>query len=141
MSPSVTVRVFVYGTQLRGEPHHGALAQLEAKPGKTAEGYSLVELGPLAALVEEGRGVVVGELYDLDRDALMALTRDHAHAGLFLLGPVRLDDGTSAETLLLSVDRARGKRRIKGGDWRLRFGGGPGGLPAGPLVSWARRRP
>ncbi|MBL8740548.1 MAG: gamma-glutamylcyclotransferase [Myxococcales bacterium] len=136
----MAVRFFVYATLLQGEPGHTPLMGHVPTPAKTTTGYSIVEIGPLAGLVEEGTGVVSGEVYDLEREPFMNVTGQASHAGLFQLRPVRLDDGTTAEALFLSPDQARGKRRIKGGDWRARFGGGPGGLAAGPLVSWARSR-
>jgi gamma-glutamylcyclotransferase (GGCT)/AIG2-like uncharacterized protein YtfP len=136
----VSVRFFVYATLLSGEPGHTPLIGQTPTPAKTAEGYTIVEIGPLAGLVEEGGASVVGELYELEREPFMNVTGQASYAGLFQLKPVRLDDGTTAEALFLSTDQARGKRRIKGGDWRARFGGGPGGLAAGPLVSWARTR-
>lgn len=136
----MAIRLFVYGALLTGEPGHAVLDGIAASAIKTATGYSLVEAGPLAALVEEGEGVVAGEVYELERDAFMRVTRQEAHAGLFELSPVRLEDGTTAQTFLLPVDRARGKRRIKGGDWRARFGGSHGGVRAGPFVTWSRGR-
>ena len=136
----MATRLFVYGALLSGEPGHAALEGLAPTAIKTAVGYSLVEAGPLAALVEEGDGAVVGEVYELEREAFMRVTRQEAHAGLFDLATVRLEDGSTAQTFLLAVDRARGKRRIKGGDWRARFGGAPGGVRAGPFVTWSRGR-
>jgi gamma-glutamylcyclotransferase (GGCT)/AIG2-like uncharacterized protein YtfP len=136
----VAVRFFVYATLLEGEPGHTPLIGHTPTPVQTAAGYTIVEIGPLAGLVEEGTANVVGELYELEREPFMNVTGQASHAGLFQLKPVRLDDGSTAESLFLSVDQARGKRRIKGGDWRARFGNGPGGLSAGPLVSWARTR-
>lgn len=136
----MAVRFFVYATLLEGEPGHTPLMGHAPTAAKTAAGYTIVEIGPLAGLVEEGSATVLGEIYDLEREAFINVTGQASHAGLFQLMPVRLDDGTTAEALFLSVDQARGKRRIKGGDWRARFGNGPGGLAAGPLVSWARSR-
>jgi len=136
----VFVRFFVYATLLQGEPGHTPLIGHEPTVARTKAGYTIVEIGPLAGLVEEGSGIVIGELYDLEGDAFMNVTGQASYAGLFQLRPVQLDDGSSAEALFLSTDQARGKRRIKGGDWRARFGAGPGGLAAGPLVNWARNR-
>jgi gamma-glutamylcyclotransferase (GGCT)/AIG2-like uncharacterized protein YtfP len=138
------MRFFVYGTMMVGEPHHATL--LGAVPMgelRTTTGYSLVELGALAALVGEGAGSVVGELYDLDPDAVRSVMKQSEHPGLFHLGAVRLADGSSAESFLLLPDQVRGKRRVKDGDWRARFGGRKAGelSPAGPFVRWSRTRP
>jgi hypothetical protein len=53
---------------------------------------------------------------------------------------IELADGTRAEAYVMPAHRVRGKRRIRSGNWRKRFGDGPGGLRAGPLVEWARSR-
>jgi len=136
-----TVRFFVYGPLLAREPEHAKLDGAElAAAASTVPGYSLVELGPLAALVREGEGTVMGEVYLLEAPTLTRLIGEHP--GLYSLAPVPLADGTSAETLLLDAVNARGKRRIRGGDWRTRLGplGVPGPRPAGPFVNWARTR-
>ncbi|MFO0555888.1 MAG: gamma-glutamylcyclotransferase family protein [Polyangiaceae bacterium] len=128
MSDAQSARFFVYGTARHGEPNHAALVAAGARPVKsagevsrTAAGYSLVEVGPFAALVEEGAGVVVGEVYELARAGFFPLLRALDPRGIFQLGRVRLEDGTTVESLVLAVDQARGKRRIRGGDWRARF--------------------
>jgi gamma-glutamylcyclotransferase (GGCT)/AIG2-like uncharacterized protein YtfP len=138
-----SMRFFVYGTMMTGEQHHATL--LGANPIstlRTAPGYSIVELGALAALIEEGSGSVVGELYDLDPAAVKAVMQQPEHPGLFQLARVRLADGSTAEAFILHVDQVRGKRRVREGDWRARFGGKkPGELsPAGPFVRWSRTR-
>lgn len=137
------LRLFVYGTMLPGERDAAQLAGAVALgPARTAEGYGLVEVGPLAGLVEGGAGSVIGELFNVDQAQMRALDRQPQHPNLFHRKPVRLDDGTTAEAFLLFADQVRGKRRIRGGDWRGRFQiRRPGELhEAGPLVSWARDR-
>jgi gamma-glutamylcyclotransferase (GGCT)/AIG2-like uncharacterized protein YtfP len=137
------MRFFVYATMMSDEPHHATL--LGAKPiatARTANGYSLVELGTLGALVEGGAGSVAGELYDLDPEAVRSVMRQPDHPGLFQLATVKLADASTAEAFVLHADQVRGKRRVKDGDWKARFGGRkPGELsPAGPFVRWSRTR-
>lgn len=138
-----TTRVFVYGTMLGGEPNHADLDGAPCLgPRRTRAGYALVELAAIAGLVEEGSGSVGGELYEVEPATLMKLARQARHPGLFQLRPVDLEDGTRAESLLLEPAQARGKRRVRGGDWRGRFARhAPGALhEAGALVTWARKR-
>jgi gamma-glutamylcyclotransferase (GGCT)/AIG2-like uncharacterized protein YtfP len=139
------VSFFVYGTMMTGEPHHATLLGAEPLESlRTAAGYAIVELSGLAALIEEGAGTVAGELYDLAPDAILRVMKQEAHPGLFRLGSVRLENGARAESFVLDTDQVRGKRRIKSGDWRARFGGRPSGelSPApGPFVRWSRTRP
>ncbi|HTJ84999.1 MAG TPA: gamma-glutamylcyclotransferase family protein [Polyangiaceae bacterium] len=135
------IRFFVYGPLLAGEPEHGKLdGATLVGPRVTVSGYSLVEVGPLAGLVREGQAAVHGEVYLVEAPTLTRLLGEHP--ALYALAPVELEGGEHAETLLLDEARARGKRRIRGGDWRTRFGpaGVPGPRPAGPLVTWARTR-
>lgn len=137
------VRLFVYGTMLPGERDAAQLTgAIALGAARTAEGYGLVEVGPLAGLVEGGSGSVIGELFTIDQALLRALDRQPAHPALFHRKAVRLEDETFAEAFLLFADQVRGKRRIRGGDWRGRFQvRRPGELhEAGPLVSWARDR-
>jgi len=140
---ALSTRFFVYGTMLSGEPRHDRLAGAElVGPLRTANGYSLVELVGVAALIEGGEGSVTGELYAVGGELFQALVRQPDHPALFQLRPVRLADGTSAESFFLDADQVRGKRRVRDGDWKARFGRAkPGALhPAGPLVTWARDR-
>jgi gamma-glutamylcyclotransferase (GGCT)/AIG2-like uncharacterized protein YtfP len=109
---------------------------------RTATGYTLIELVGLAALIEGGEGSVAGELYSVQGELLQALIRQPEHPALFNLRPVRLEDGSSAEAFFLDADQVRGKRRVRDGDWKARFGGKkPGELhTAGRFVTWARDR-
>jgi gamma-glutamylcyclotransferase (GGCT)/AIG2-like uncharacterized protein YtfP len=132
------LRFFVYGPLMSGEADHPKLGGAElVGPARTVAGYALVELGPLAGLVAEGTGAVVGEVYRVEGGALAKLLGEHP--ALYRLGPVRLDDGSTAESLVLDATQARGKRRIRSGDWRSRLGAPPP-KPPSPLVRWARAR-
>lgn len=135
--------IFCYGTDLPGEPDHALLAGAIARgPARTAPGYALVELAGCAGLVAEGRGDVVGELYEMGYETLRALDVRREVGRLFQRRPVRLADGSEVEAYVLEADQVRGKRRLRGGDWRARFAArAPGELhEAGPFVRWARSR-
>ncbi len=80
---------------------------------------------------------MLGEVYRIEGPILAKLLGDRP--ALYRLTPVRLEDGSSAESLVLEASQARGKRRIRSGDWRGRLGAPPA-KPASPLVQWARGR-
>jgi len=58
------VRLFVYGTLMRGQPAHRLMrgARLLGRIA-TPRGYTLHDLGPYPAAVRAGRGRIRGELY------------------------------------------------------------------------------
>ncbi|MBI4956621.1 MAG: gamma-glutamylcyclotransferase [Myxococcales bacterium] len=134
-------RIFIYGTELPGEPDHALLAgAVLLGPARTAPGYALVELVGFAGLVAEGQGEVTGELWEMPYETLRGLDVRREVGRLFQRRHVRLADGSDAEAYVLETDQVRGKRRVRGGDWRARFAPQrPGELhEAGPFVRWAR---
>jgi gamma-glutamylcyclotransferase (GGCT)/AIG2-like uncharacterized protein YtfP len=136
-------RLFVYGTLLEGEPDHGLLGGSRSLgPVATAAGYRLVELGPLAGMLEGGDELVHGELYEVVYDTLAACDKLRDHPRLFHRKTVKLADGSAAESYLMHPDQVRGRRRVRGGDWRSRFGARRAGelSEPGPFVSWTRAR-
>ena len=135
------MRFFVYSSMLSGEPHHAELAG--AKPVaslRTEAGYALVELPTMAGLVRSRDGSVLGEVYELERKVFLEIMKQARHPGLFQLARVKLEDGTEAETLTLSEDQARGKRRIAQGDYKARFAPRAAAGEVAPFVRWARGR-
>ena len=135
------IRFFVYASMLSGEPHHAELAG--AKPSgtlRTAAGYALVELPTMAGLVRSREGSVAGEVYELERKVFLEVMKQARHPGLFQLMRIKLEDGTEVETLALTEDQARGKRRIANGDYRARFAPRGAAVEVAPFVRWARTR-
>jgi gamma-glutamylcyclotransferase (GGCT)/AIG2-like uncharacterized protein YtfP len=139
MTAPVRFRLFVYGTFLPGERDHETLAGAERiGEVRTRDGYTLVEVGPLAGLIEGGRGSVAGELWSLEYATLSACDVKRDIPRLYRRKEVVLEDGSTAHAYLLDIEQVRGKRRIRGGDWRRRF---EAERPEpGPLVRWARAR-
>ncbi|MBW2459249.1 MAG: gamma-glutamylcyclotransferase [Deltaproteobacteria bacterium] len=136
-------RLFVYGTFLPGEPDHGLLDGAElVGPATTQPKYKLVELTGAAALLDRGDTAIVGELYDLDVKTLAACDVKREHPVLFQRRGVELSDGSVAHAYFLSHEQSRGRRRVRGGDWRKRFAPVRSDelSEAGPFVSWARSR-
>ncbi|MCA9624771.1 MAG: gamma-glutamylcyclotransferase [Myxococcales bacterium] len=138
-------RLFVYGNLLPGEPEHHLLSESEHKaqiehvgPARTASGHKLVERGTFAALVVGGLDRVVGELYLVPTQVLGKLDLAKEHPRLFERRTITLEDGSEAQAYTLSVEQARGLRRVRHGDWRNRFKAD--GPEAGPFVRWAKNR-
>jgi gamma-glutamylcyclotransferase (GGCT)/AIG2-like uncharacterized protein YtfP len=131
--------LFVYGTFLQGERDHETIAGAErVGEARTREGYTLVEVGPLAGMIEGGRGAVAGDLYSVEYATLSACDVKRDHPRLFRRKDVVLADGQVAHAYFLEPEQVRGKRRIRGGDWRRRFE--VKSPEPGPLVRWTRSR-
>ena len=126
--PRARVRLFVYGTLMRGEPNHHLLgARARAVSGAvTAPRYRLVDLGEYPVLLGGGAEAVRGELYDLDEATLRRLDRFEGHPSLFCRQPVELDSGALVDAYLAGPAVVlAGSVAIPHGDWRLRAPGGP----------------
>lgn len=133
--------LFVCDALLSGEPDHGLLAG--ARPlgaARTEPGHQIVDLGQTGALVRGGHGDVAGELYAVDRVTLAAIDVRRGHPLTHQRGPIRLSDGRTAEAYFVRDDQARGRRRVRSGDWRGRFAAPRGGTDGGPIAGWARDR-
>jgi gamma-glutamylcyclotransferase (GGCT)/AIG2-like uncharacterized protein YtfP len=115
--------LFVYGTLLPGEPSHALLdGAHELGPARTPPSYSLIDLGPYPALIAGGSTAVVGALYEMPAAILAPIDVHEEVPTLFKRRRIALADGQEAETYLLDADQVRGRRRIRSGDWRGRFG-------------------
>jgi gamma-glutamylaminecyclotransferase len=128
MTASSELRVFVYGTLMRGEAHHALLARQEfLGPALTEPIFELIDLGPYPALVPDGHTAVCGELYRVDRDLLPALDELEGHPGYYRRISIFTADGREAIAYVLESGRVGGRPRIPSGDWRRRANSGPGG--------------
>jgi gamma-glutamylcyclotransferase (GGCT)/AIG2-like uncharacterized protein YtfP len=120
------VRLFVYGSLLKGEREHALLAGATfAGVVRTAPAYTLVEVPPYAALLTDGSVSVVGELYVIDKKLRFTLDVKRQCPVLFHRVTVRLEDGSEAEAYAMREEQVRGKRRIKHGSYRARFSKSP----------------
>jgi gamma-glutamylcyclotransferase (GGCT)/AIG2-like uncharacterized protein YtfP len=127
---------------LSGEPDaallEGAVLLGEAR---TVARYGLIDLGSLGVLLD-GLTIdvapVVGELYEVTAQTLARCDVKHDHPTLFVRQDVELDDGSQAFAYFGRPLGIRGRRRVRGGDWRRRFEVAK--PEAGPLVTWARGR-
>ena len=118
------VRVFVYGTLMRGEANHRWLgsAQLLDGSARTAPCYELHDLGAYPALAFAGTVTVVGELYAVDPEGLARLDELEGYPGLYGREDIYLEDGSSAVAYVMPRSRLAGTSLgvVSEGDWRLR---------------------
>jgi gamma-glutamylcyclotransferase (GGCT)/AIG2-like uncharacterized protein YtfP len=135
------VRIFVFGSMLRGEPDHGLLVNAESLgDAVTVAAYHLIDLGAYAALIPCGTTSVRGEVYSVDLAARSRIDVARQVPTLFQREPVQLVDIDDADAYVMTVDQVRGRRRIHHGDWRQRFTTRPRGLAPSPWSAWARSR-
>jgi gamma-glutamylcyclotransferase (GGCT)/AIG2-like uncharacterized protein YtfP len=133
--------LFAYGTLRQGEIQHGLLAGAKfLRMVSTPPAFHLVEVAPYAALVRGGATRVAGELYELDLATWRNIDRERQVPQLFTRETIELDDGTSADTYLLTSEQVRGRRRLAHGDWKKRFSRDISPQVGGAWVAWSRGR-
>jgi gamma-glutamylaminecyclotransferase len=135
------VKLFVYGSLLRGEPAHTLLAGASlVGVTRTAPEFHLVDLGAYAALVRGGAVAVAGELYTVDVRTRAQIDVERQVPVLFNRERIRLCDGSDVDAYTMTLEQVRGRRRLAHGDWHQRFAPGVARSAAGPFVQWARGR-
>jgi gamma-glutamylcyclotransferase (GGCT)/AIG2-like uncharacterized protein YtfP len=87
-----------------------------------------------------GASAVHGELYALAPADLAAVDIHHGHPLRYLRGPIRLSDGRVVEAHTIAQEQARGRRRIRTGDWKTRLGGAASTLPGHAWSRFAEQR-
>lgn len=135
------VRFFVYGTMLSGQRDHAILGNAELLgPAATLGRYTLVDIDVFAALLDDGKTSVQGELYAVEPLLLAAIDRACQVPHRFQRGTVTLSDESSAETHYMTMEQVRGKRRLGHGSWLERFA--PRSVPHRELAfaQYARQR-
>jgi gamma-glutamylcyclotransferase (GGCT)/AIG2-like uncharacterized protein YtfP len=141
MSGFAECLLFVYDTLRQGEPLHAQLGESRfLAEASTAPLFSLVDLGPYAALVRGGSTPVAGELYAVSLQVRRTLDVERQVPLLFNREKLQLADGTEAEAYLLPAEKARGRRRIAQGDWKKRFSRPINAAAGGAWVAWSRGR-
>jgi gamma-glutamylcyclotransferase (GGCT)/AIG2-like uncharacterized protein YtfP len=115
------LRLFVYGSLLRGEPAHHLLDRARyLADASTAPGFALVDFVDWPGMLREGGAAVRGELFAVPAALVPALDRYEDHPAVFVREQIELADGTRAEAYLVRAERARDRPRIASGDWRRR---------------------
>jgi gamma-glutamylcyclotransferase (GGCT)/AIG2-like uncharacterized protein YtfP len=132
--------LFVYGSEMAGESDHALLESAKPLGAATTEArFDLIDLGANAALASGGLTAITGEVYLVPVATLAKLDIRAGHPVIHVRTTIRLADGRDAEAYLLKADQVRGRRRIRGGDWKTRSQA-ERVTDGGPLVRWARGR-
>ena len=117
------MRVFVYGTLLRGQGNHHLLktARYEGQ-ARTRAAYRMHSLGgfPGVVAVTDGPEAIEGEVYFVDAATLARLDRLEGHPRFYRRTVIALADGTRATTYLLPNRSVAGCPVIPGGSWLKR---------------------
>jgi gamma-glutamylcyclotransferase (GGCT)/AIG2-like uncharacterized protein YtfP len=116
----VRVKLFVYGTLLRGEANHALLTGSRfLGEARTEPVFELVSFGEYPAMVRGGSTVVLGEVYEVDAETLAQVDELEEHPHFFRREMVRLEGEGEAFVYVVTRETARGRPRIPSGDWRL----------------------
>jgi gamma-glutamylcyclotransferase (GGCT)/AIG2-like uncharacterized protein YtfP len=113
--------IFVYGTLIKGESNHAVLGgSTFLRVARTSPGFLLYDLGRFPGMVACGQLVVVGEIYLVTPEILARVDRLEGHPTFYQRLPIRLDDGSDAESYLLPPRRVVGYPPIASGQWRTK---------------------
>jgi gamma-glutamylaminecyclotransferase len=116
---SERVRLFVYGTLMRGEPNSQVMSGSSfVGTAATVATYRLVALSEYPGLLAGGQTSVKGELYLVDQQLLAALDGVEGCPALFQRGEVELVGGGKAAAYLGADPSFASAPTISGGDWR-----------------------
>lgn len=118
MGTDGTVRVFVYGSLMRGKSNAAQMGDaVFVRRATTSDGWSLVSLGPWPAMVR-GVGQVHGEVFDVAIDDIPRLDAFEDVPELYERATVTLADGDEVQAWIMPARRARRGTAVPSGDWR-----------------------
>ncbi len=111
-------QVFVYGTLRSGQPNHYHLrGQHLLGQARTTPSFNLVSLGHFPAMIHGGTTAVIGEVYEVDGQALEDMDRLEGHPGFYRRESIALEDGRQVLAYLLPKDQSYNTTPIPSGDW------------------------
>lgn len=117
------MRLFVYGTLMRGESNHHYLKSARfLQAAVTRAEFALVDFGEYPAIVRPGSCAISGELYEVDEATLARVDELEEVPDFYERCEIELEDGTITLTYVLPmrfVER-EGGRILDHGDWRKR---------------------
>ena len=117
------MRIFVYGTLMRGESNHSLLNEEYSEyigSAITARGFELYDLGGFPGMVIGGNGEVIGEVYDICAFTRSRLDQLEGHPQFYKRHIIKLQGGEAVEAYILAEEFTRGRSIIRSGNWRER---------------------
>mgnify|MGYP001305780880 CR=1 FL=1 len=117
------MKIFVYGTLMKGEFNNSILRGPEVKyigKGITKRNYTLYSLGPFPGMVSGGSSAIVGEIYKVDDFTLRMLDGLESHPTFYKRTKIELQGGEKVQTYILNEDYLEDCEIIKSGDWKSR---------------------
>lgn len=120
MSNEYYVKLFVYGTLMRGESNHSCLENAEFLGDDEVENARIFDLGAYPMMLS-GEGVVKGELYHVPLKTVQLLDVLEGHPNYFHQDWLTLKSGTTALVYLGKKKIALEYPLIPSGQWRDRF--------------------
>jgi gamma-glutamylcyclotransferase (GGCT)/AIG2-like uncharacterized protein YtfP len=114
------VKIFVYGTLLRGESAHHLLGRaLFLGSAHTTPSFTLLDMGEYPALIEGGSDRVAGEIYAIEAALLPALDAYEEAPSVYERKSISIGGHNALAYVLRGSHGLRGAR-IASGHWRER---------------------
>lgn len=114
------MRLFVYGTLMRGERGHDLLGSSTfVTHATTPREFTLVDLGSYPGLRTGGETAVLGEIYEVSHDTLRDLD-DYEEVPEVYLRISRMLAGAETMLYVLRPEIEPNAPAIQSGDWRKR---------------------
>ena len=114
------VKLFVYGTLMKGESNHLWLDSVEFLGQDEVQNAEMFDLGAYPMMLS-GKGIVRGELYHVPLKTVLLLDELEGHPNYFHRDWLRLKSGTEALVYLGKKEIALEHPLIPSGQWRDRF--------------------
>lgn len=117
------MRLFVYGTLMRGESNHHYLESARfLRAAVTCAEFALADFVDYPAIVRPGSCAIVGELYEVDEATLTRVDELEEVPEFYERCEIELEDKTVALTYVLPMRfvESEGGTILGHGDWRVR---------------------
>lgn len=112
------MKIFVYGTLLRGEGNHRLLSNARrVGVARTTPSYRMHSLGGFPGVVAGGEQAILGEVYEVDEQTLDALDRLEGHPSFYARTVIALEGGERVSTYLLERAQVARCPVIPSGSW------------------------
>jgi len=117
------IKIFVYGSLMKGEFNHSILKRENNKfirKAVTTRDYNLFDLGGFPGMTRPGNYSIVGEVYEVCKETVRHLDILESHPQFYIRSLISLDDGEVVSTYILDNAYAKNAPLIKSGNWKKR---------------------